>query len=544
MAFNLTSGGTGATFDTASPKFGTGDLNGGIGISGAGALGSGPTFTWECWAKRSAIPGTIQALIGSSSAGWIGINTSGFAAFNGATGNVTLAGTVSICDGNYHHFAMVSTSSGFTGYVDGVSIGSSATAQPYASSAAVGVGGFNNGAFPCTSCEIDEVAFWNFAKWTANFTPPTAAYLGTESGLIALYHLDSTLNDSNTGTVSIAPNNAGIVYSPYDWAVTSGAAQTIDAGASFRTLFSGNSVVLNFNVANNSTPLSEIYYRIDGYETQAPWTRATVAASITPTMPTDTSAFPYHYLEVVVKSTSQTINRWNAPSNTAVVFAGLTLGSGAVVVAPQTLTKKILIYGDSITESVRTVNQTAANDPDQNDVMMGWAFSLGKLLGAEVSVVGFGSSGLTVIGSGNVPVLATSYNLLYAGQARSFTPAPSLIVLNEGTNDSGASGATFTAAYLLVLNGLLAACPGTPIAAMRPFNGTQATAIQAAIASCNSPSLVTYVDTTGYFNQSLGDDSTGFHPSGPNDLAMIAPQVANALRPLLNPRRFNISVTS
>jgi hypothetical protein len=86
-----------------------------------------------------------------------------------------------------------------------------------------------------------------------------------------------------------------------------------------------------------------------------------------------------------------------------------------------------------------------------------------------------------------------------------------------------------------VLNGLIALCPGKPIAVLRPFNGNQAANLQAAIAGCINPPLCHWIDTTGFFNTSYGADSLGLHPSGPNNLGLIAPQVAAALRPLLYP---------
>ena len=110
--------------------------------------------------------------------------------------------------------------------------------------------------------------------------------------------------------------------------------------------------------------------------------------------------------------------------------------------------------------------------------MMGWAWQVGKEFAAEFGIVGFGGSGLTVTGSGNVSVLSTSYALLMAGVPRAFMPAPDLIVLNEGTND-----------------------------------GSQAAALQAAVSPL-SPSRITWIDTTGFFNTSYGADSLNLHPSG------------------------------
>jgi lysophospholipase L1-like esterase len=333
--------------------------------------------------------------------------------------------------------------------------------------------------------------------------------------------------------VSIAPNNAAILYSPYNWNVASGSATTINAGAYFRTLFSGSSVTLNFNVSLMGSPASELYYRIDGH---GPWTATNVAATVVAAMPTDTTAAAYHLLEFVVKSTTETINRWNAAATgTAVVFTGLTLANGAVILAPAVLPCNVLFYGDSITETVRTVNATAANDTDRNDALQGWARFAAQAMGCEFGIVGFGASGLTVTGSGSVPPLGTSYSLLYAGAPRSFfSPSPDLIALNEGTNDSGATASAVQAAMNLVLQNLLtAASPKTKIVVMRPFNGSQAGALQAAVSSVNSV-RVEWLDTTGFFNPAYGS-SDGTHPLGSNALGFIGPQVAAALNPILRP---------
>lgn len=341
---------------------------------------------------------------------------------------------------------------------------------------------------------------------------------------------------TNPANISVAPNDAAFLYSPLNWHVTSGAATTINSGAYFKILFTGASCVLNFDDSHMASPKSQILWRIDG--TEGVWTKAEIATSITLTIPASTDGnadIPYHLLEVIVKATTETANRWNnvgSATGTAVIFTGLTVDFGAVVVAQLAAPKTVLIYGDSITEGVRTVGESATDDTDRNDARMCWAYEQGRLLGAEVGVVGFGGSGLSVTGSGNVPILGTSYSLLYSGQARSFSTPPDLIAINIGTND----GSNNTVAAMTgVLNGIIAACPGKPIAVLRPFNGAQASNLQAAIAACNDPTVCTYIDTTGFFNTAYGADSLNLHPSGPNDIARIAPQIAEQLQPILYP---------
>ena len=390
--------------------------------------------------------------------------------------------------------------------------------------------GGNGGTFSPTTVTLTSAA----TSGTFTYTPAS-----TGSKTISTTNNGGLTNPASvtyTGSAPpavLAPNDPSLVYSPGNWNVTASAATTINAGAYFRTLTSSTSLTLNFNVANNSAPVSQIEYRVDGYDKQAPWTTAAVASTIPITLPSDLSAAPYHLLEVRVKSTSETINRWTAPSNTAVVFTGISLSSGASGVAPGAATKSILVCGDSITEGVRTINSNATNDTDRNSAAMGWAYKLGELLGAEVGVIGFGATGLARGGSGNVPAFPTSIQSYYAGASRSFSTPVDLVVINQGTNDGDA--AATTSGLTSALNFLLSKMPNTPIAVMRPFNGSMASALQSGISACSNPTMVKYIDTTGFLNSSYGIDSLNLHPLGPNDLAIVAPQVAAALKPILYP---------
>ncbi len=335
---------------------------------------------------------------------------------------------------------------------------------------------------------------------------------------------------------TVAPDDPAILYSPGNWSVTPSGAATLNAGAYFSTLFTGSSLALGFSTAANRAPLPQLYYRIDGYSAQSPWTRAEVAPSIAPALPADTAALPYHLLEVVVKSTSEELPRWSTPGPTTVVFAGLTLARGAVAAAPAALGTRVLFFGDSITEGVRTVNETAPHDTDRNDAIMGWAYAQRALLGVEAGVIGFGGTGLTVSGSGGVPALPATYDRLLPDVARRRDAGIALVVLNEGTNDVHAAPAEVASALARTLDGLLALYPAARIAVLRPFGGMQADALVAGIARCAEPARVAYVDTTGMLDPAFGVDGTTLHPSGPNSLARIAPQVATRLAALLHPR--------
>jgi hypothetical protein len=190
---NLTFVGT-SSFDTSAQKFGTGSLNISSGHY-AYCYGIQPATTnetVECWIKT-----TVSGCFAFSS--WFGqvyVN-SGVATFKDC-GGTARASSITVTDGLWHHFALVTTPTGQTLYVDGVSAATSPQAQQNSTPAYTSFGiGFNgNVAAPGAqaTCEIDEVAIWNTAQYTTGFTPPTSPYLGTEAGLIAVWHMDSNGN--------------------------------------------------------------------------------------------------------------------------------------------------------------------------------------------------------------------------------------------------------------------------------------------------------------------------------------------------------------
>ncbi len=365
--------------------------------------------------------------------------------------------------------------------------------------------------------------------WTATATLPAYG-----SHTVTVQEADNTAVTATSGsfTLVVAPNNPAFRYSPYTWFVTGATARTINAGAYFSIMFTGTSCALTFNTSNMITPASEIWWRVDGPE--GIWTKSSVAGTIALAIPAATAGnadIPYHLLEVVVKSTTETQNRWNAGNGTQLVFTGIAVDNGASLAMPGGAPLNLLFYGDSITEGIRTVGEAATNDTDRNDAMAGWAFRLGALLGAEVGIVGFGRQGLVTTGNGNVPVFPSTWNLLYSGAARGFSPVPDAVIINQGTNDG--AGANTVSAMVAALNGIIGACPGSRIIVLRPFNGFQAANLQAAIAACANPAICHYIDTSGVFDATKGIDGLNLHPSGPNDLGLVAPRLAALLRPIL-----------
>ena len=630
MANNLTL--SSPAYDTAGPAFGTAALSGGYGVAPGGMI-AGLPFAWECRFKRSSAPASLEVIMGQSGTGWMGMTTSGAVHFelgNGSTPTVSFTSAGSVADGNWHHTAISVSSAGFLAFLDGAVVGSSSSIPGMAGFAPQGTPPNGTGMLAVRNHggslqftfngEVDEAAVWSSSRYTAAFSPPAAAYTGSEAGLLALWHLDGNGVDSTgaalaatigapmlsglvtggstavsggfangapaglsqvldgvvttvpsptltvgsgsgasasgtysysiptpdagmhtiavngTGTyaaagaatgfttsaaapVTIPPTHAAVVYSPYNWA----AGKTVNAGAYFRLGFTGSSIALNFDVSAQTAPLPQIWVIIDGMPAQ----QFTLAATVTPTMPAATAAWPKHMIEVVVKSTSEFVSRWS-PQAAAVVLSSITLAAGAAASAPAVLLRTVLAFGDSITEGFKTLG---SGDTDTSDATLGWAYGLRRLLGCEIGVIGFGGTGLLNAGEGGVPPVGQSFTQLWSGTARNFSPAPSLIVVNEGENDKTAAPATFQAAFQAFLAALLGAVPSCPIAVLRPFSGAQAVAIQAAIQAVGSPRLH-YADTTGLFDTTLSVD--GQHPLGVANLGAIGPGVAAIVGPLVS----------
>ncbi len=321
--------------------------------------------------------------------------------------------------------------------------------------------------------------------------------------------------------IAVAPTDPALSYSAYHWQITAGAATTVNPGASFRCLFAGTVLTLTFNISMMVSPPSQLLITVDnGAPQQVSLTSASIAVAI-PANNTHGDV-PYHSLEVFVKSTTERANRWLAgvPS-TRVVLTGLVTDGPLAAWLPAPA--RVLVYGDSITEGVLTLGGSQPFDTDHNSNALCWSQRLGPLLGADMSVVGFGATGLSRAGSGGVPPLGESFNQLWDGVPRIFSPCPHLIVFNEGTNDGAKN---ITDAFITVLDALHALCPAAPLALLLPFNGAQRANLVAAAAATSAH----FVDTAGFYNLTYGG---ALHPTGPNDVARIAPQVAAALRPLL-----------
>jgi len=330
-------------------------------------------------------------------------------------------------------------------------------------------------------------------------------------------------------TTAIAPNNAGLWYSPAVWNIGSTDAFAVNSGARMRTLaLTTTTAVLNFTVTNQPSPAAELWWQVDGLG----WNQATIAATVTLTIPSVVSAYQGHVIEFEIKSTTETANRWtNSGTWTGVDFTGLTLDTGATVTLPTMAPKTVCMFGDSITEGVRTLNDTSTNDTDRNDGQTSYDEQMAPYLNANIVNIGFGGQGWTVTGSGSVPALPSSWNLIYSGVSRSLSGC-SLVAVNMGTNDGATNS---TSAVTSFLNGVGAAYSGT-ILLLEPFSSTigpeQLPFLTAGAAASTYAARVGVLSTAGLFNATYSSDS--MHSYGFQNIATLGPATAALLLPFLN----------
>jgi len=526
-----------ATPTYGTPVYGTGKFTSAMSGGALAVTGdlSSDAGTIEAWAKTSTSGNGNQVVFGSSASGiWIGQNNLGNAIF-GRPGGAG-ASTVPIADGQWHHLALVVTGTTFTLYVDGVS----AVSQSYTSamslpdSAGIGIYGPVK-SFPYTG-QIDEVRISNVVRYSAAFTPPTQAF-ARDANTVALFHLDEDGTDSAGDQTRFAPNHANIVYSPGNWDVTATRAKTINPGARFRLCIDGGvtGVQLAFDISGNVAPAPILKYRID----ELGWKVVPLVANVTIPLPTS-NTWPSHTLEVVVQSTSEFVTRWT-PQQAHVSLTGVLVAAGATVptLAPMSKADRtLLVFGDSIVEGYKNLSNVTT--PDGSDAEQGWAYQLGRYLGAEVGVIGFGGTKYVGTGQGGVPKLAESFALQWGGgPARSLSAlAPDVILISLGHNNQNQDYATVYPEVLACLQAMLAASsPKTTIIAMRPFIGMHAQTIQDAVTAIGSR-RVQYMDTAGFGGNTSVDMLDGTHPTGYASTRSIAPKVAAAVRKVMNARLF------
>lgn len=303
---------------------------------------------------------------------------------------------------------------------------------------------------------------------------------------------------------------------------------TINQGSEIRAQVKGTAnITANFYLDSNSSYVPYIAYSVDG----AAFTRAPIAAStgsgqVSVSLATGLNASAAHTVKIVASGIKETDPVWL--QGAGLHFMGLTVDSGARVTPWNSGNKRILFLGDSITAGINLLGTGAV--PQYNAGEQNFSHLCASNVGADPIQVGFGATGVTKGGNGGVPDAASSFPYFMSGRNLS-EPVPDVIVVNHGTNDSGAVAATFQTDYQNYINSIQSTYPNVPVFCMRPFNGSQAAGVQAVAtgtANCH------YVDTSSWSITT----TDGTHPDASGSQT-AATNLASALTSVLGAGFFN-----
>lgn len=181
-AGNVKTENTAYKFGSTSAYFdGTGDY---ISLAGSNDWDIGAnadSYTVDFWVRFDTHAGTEQLIntYGIDSKGWFLRHGHGvgftFGIYNSAW-IVLVEGGGEITDSDWHHVALVKDVNDYDIYVDGTSVNSATDSDRYSTSNSLTIGDSEGSSEPFTGY-IDELRISKgIARWTANFTPPNAAY--------------------------------------------------------------------------------------------------------------------------------------------------------------------------------------------------------------------------------------------------------------------------------------------------------------------------------------------------------------------------------
>jgi hypothetical protein len=293
------------------------------------------------------------------------------------------------------------------------------------------------------------------------------------------------------------------------WDVTKpGKAVTVNSGSHVTATFHGSGVAAKFDIASNTGNRPTVSFKIDDGD----WVEKEIGASL---KLASNLAVADHTVALFVRGMNENESRWTPPLVASTTFLGFEVEGGSIVKTPRPERLKIEFLGDSITEGVALHSQGPQGQTTPNwrtDGPRAYAALTALAMNAEWRQVGFGRQGLTIGGNGGVPKAQDAFNWFFSGVSRDDWQ-PDFVVINQGTNDRGAGGATFAPLYLSFLSLVRTAYPLAKIAALRPFVGDYGAEIAAQVAARNAAgdSKVFYVDTAGWTVS--GDFTDGLHPN-------------------------------
>jgi hypothetical protein len=376
---------------------------------------------------------------------------------------------------------------------------------------------------------------------TAMPSAPTLSYTFTGSELqitddrLLLYTIGSTAVNYKSLSVSDLASQAKLQanYDGYWFPVTRNGVPylcTINQGSEFNfDVQNASNVNLNIYADSRTSYPPQLTIVVDGVVRNI----VTVSGNGAITLPIVSNLDPTkkHHIVVAVKGVMETDDVWN--SQLGFLINGITTDGLLTKTADN---RPIMwVFGDSITAGIVSLGYATTGPVSQPKVSDGYnAYGniLGRRLDYRTFIRGFGGSGITVGGNGNVPAAATSFYNFANGYPMYNIFPPAIILINEGTNDFGhgnagntpADSAVFQAAYITQVNTVKALYPTAQVGIIQQFNQHYVAAEQAVAQATNS----LYLQTRFFADAITTTDGT--HPDL-NGHAVLADGLYHILSP-------------
>jgi lysophospholipase L1-like esterase len=192
-----------------------------------------------------------------------------------------------------------------------------------------------------------------------------------------------------------------------------------------------------------------------------------------------------HKLEVYFRAADLFQNRWTG-STAHLRLAGISMDEGGAIAACPTCLKRVIAYGDSVTEGVGVDGSfTSWQILDSNNARSTWVHFVCGALDCEYGQ--FGSAGQGMVNTGlAVPPLPQTWDHYDATTSRLqnglLLPEPDYVFCNMGNNDNTGP---ITEAYAAWAKAVRAACPHARIFCVVASSGLHRDEIRAAVTARN-----------------------------------------------------------
>ncbi len=282
------------------------------------------------------------------------------------------------------------------------------------------------------------------------------------------------------------PIYSGPVYQSSEvWIQGGNSIEANTTGAYLKISFSGRSLALVVDTSNNASELPKLGIRIDsGSVRDVQITERGSFVTVPLVSPSDLDSQAWHEARISLEGLGRD-NRWIPPSGSLKIDSlkvlGFALDDGAQMRGPLVKNKRMVVYGDSITEGARMFG--GDDHVIDKEWWPTWESQIAEDIGAEIGTVGYQGEGLEVSGGGGVPGLLYSFDQIRSGVYRNFS-RPDYVFLAHGANGSPSSDQV-----LQMVANLRRAYPVSKIFLCVPFGGYSRSAITQAYYSQQDPNV-------------------------------------------------------